>query len=377
MKFIIYNLFHIARQSTRDRRKVGANKYLDVMREALNKGNDKQSYYWRAHRSLNGWCSMNYPSTISNPMLKRRPNPLKPERREVQHSQDRVRRPFTAITAKGKRVADPLPINHNYYKATKAELLHISDSDNEQSEGESVKQHTHSNNYVSEAYDLGTYHAPIPIRNQVTAYTIMRENSMLPGTSKNNSVPPALGFDYTKKSAGMLTTTSYEDKVNIVNALNQKSQYLSPLVPMNAYCGEKPNPMKDPFDRRKVKQLDDISFETDGEIEEHKNYRRLPETILTEENLKIQLSSDLKALNLNNHYWLKNNFIDKIGRMAPNLVELSIRGLQVTSDVFIDLVKHMGLLKILDISNCKLLEEKAIIKLADTNQGIVRFKASM
>lgn len=36
----------------------------------------------------------------------------------------------------------------------------------------------------------------------------------------------------------------------------------------------------------------------------------------------------------------------------------------------------MGLLKIIDISNCRLLTEEAIIKLADTNRAIVQFKAS-
>ena len=125
-----------------------------------------------------------------------------------------------------------------------------------------------------------------------------------------------------------------------------------------------------------MKQLDDIPFESDDEIEEHKNHRRLPESVLSQENLKNSLSHDLKSLNLNNHYWLKNNFLDKIGRMAQNLVELSLRGLRISTPTFIDLVKHMGLLKILDISNCKLLTEEAIIKLAETNQGIVRLQAS-
>lgn len=122
--------------------------------------------------------------------------------------------------------------------------------------------------------------------------------------------------------------------------------------------------------------MDDISFESDSEIEEHKDYKRLPETVLNEENLKTSLTPALKSLNLNSHFWLKSNFINKIGRMAPNLVELSIRTLKINSETFIDMVKHMGLLKIIDISNCKLLTEEAIMKLAETNQGIVRFVAS-
>lgn len=368
----------------RDKRKLGMQKYLDVMREALNKNIDKHvASSWRAHRSLHGWCSMNYPSTLSNPMLKRRPNPINPEsiqfsnlNRPITAPQDRVRRPLTAITQKSKRVSDPLPIKHNYYNATKAELLNLSDSDNEESGAESVKLPVQKNEYSNQAYDIAKYHAPRILHNNLPSYKL-RGGSLPPaGITIEETVPTALGFDYSKRSSGMLTNTAYDEKVKIINELNKKSQYLSPLKPMAAYCAPKPNPKKDPYDRRKVKQLDDISFESDDEPEEIKNLRRLPENVLTEENLKLCLSTDLKALNLNNHYWLKNNFIDKIGRMAPNLVELSIRGLKVTTECFSDLVKHMGLLKILDISNCKLIEEHGIFKLAETNQGLVHFKAS-
>ena len=47
--------------------------------------------------------------------------------------------------------------------------------------------------------------------------------------------------------------------------------------------------MKDPYDRRKVKQLNDISFEEseeDEEFEDIKNLKRLPRTVVTEESLK-------------------------------------------------------------------------------------------
>jgi len=358
-------------------------KYLDVMREALNKGIDKQSNYWRSHRSLHGWSSMNYPSTLSNPMLKRRPNPMKPENiaftnlnKPISAPRDRVKRPLTAITSRGKRIAKPLPINHNYYKASKKELLLISDSDNEDSASEGIKLPIQDNNYVSEAYNLPQHHAPAPIRPTMTSYNYRRNINGSSLREDCSSLPPALGIDYTKRSSGMLTTTAYNEKIKFIAMSHKNSQYISPLKPVSAYAGAMPDPTKDPYNRRKVKQLDDISFESNDEIEEHKDHRRMPETTLTEENLKTTLTPDLKSLNLNNHYWLNNNFIDKIGRMAPNLVELSIRSLQVTTDTFVDLVKHMGLLKILDISNCKFLEEKAIIKLADTNQGIVRLKAS-
>ena len=144
---------------------------------------------------------------------------------------------------------------------------------------------------------------------------------------------------------------------------------------MSAYIGKRPDSAKDPYDRRKVKQLDDISFESDNEPEEIKDLRRLPETILTEESLKDFLSKELRCLSLDNHFRIKNNFIDKIGKMAPNLVDLSIRGLKVDTQTFVEMVKYMGLIKVLDISNCTLLEEQAIIRLVEANKALFQFKA--
>jgi len=65
--------------------------------------------------------------------------------------------------------------------------------------------------------------------------------------------------------------------------------------------------------------LNDISFEEDKDWEEIKNLKRQPRTILNEENLREYLSHETLRLNLENHYWIKNNMLDKIGRMAPNI----------------------------------------------------------
>jgi hypothetical protein len=322
---------------------------------------------------------MNYPATLSNPMLKRKPGHINPESIEFSNlnrplwaPQQKIKRPITAITEKGKTIGKPLPITHNYYNASKAELLLIADSDQDSNE-ENVNKQVSTFANVNEAYDLPGFHQPLPIKEGVSFYAL---RSKYTNAKARESSLPSLGIDYSKRSSGMLTTTSLEAKEKLNNVLNQKSSYISPLKPMSAYWGKRPEPGKDPYDRRKVKQLDDISFESDNEPEEIKNYQRLPESVLTEENLKEWLTKSLKALNLNSHYWLKNSFLDKIGRMAPNLVELSIRGLNISSQAFIDMVKYMGLLKILDISHCKNLEEKAIINLADTNQAIVRFQAA-
>jgi len=112
---------------------------------------------------------------------------------------------------------------------------------------------------------------------------------------------------------------------------------------MSNYFGKVPNPDEDPYNRRKVKQLDDISFEgsEEDEFEDVKNLKRLSRTVITEEVLKEYLSKETTKLNLEHHYWIKNNFLDKIGRMAPNLKDLSLRRTKITNEAFKSIVAEL------------------------------------
>jgi len=93
---------------------------------------------------------------------------------------------------------------------------------------------------------------------------------------------------------------------------------------------------------RKVKELNDISFEEDEDWEEIRNLKRMPRTILNEENLREYLSEETLRLNLENHYWIKNNVIEKIGRMAPNLQVLSLRRMKFVNNlVFAQIFKYL------------------------------------
>jgi hypothetical protein len=90
---------------------------------------------------------------------------------------------------------------------------------------------------------------------------------------------------------------------------------------MSNYYGKKPDPEKDPYDRRITQQLNDIDFSDDEEndFEDVRNIKRMPRTVLTEDNLKKYLCGETLRLNLEHHYWLKDSFLGKLGRMAPNL----------------------------------------------------------
>ena len=63
--------------------------------------------------------------------------------------------------------------------------------------------------------------------------------------------------------------------------------------------------------------------------------------MLTEENLRLYLSKETDKLDLEHAYWLKDVFLDKIGRMAPNLKELSLRRLKISNRAFTDIMTHL------------------------------------
>jgi len=65
---------------------------------------------------------------------------------------------------------------------------------------------------------------------------------------------------------------------------------------------------------------------------------------------------------LENHYWLKNSFIEKIGRMAPNLLEFGLRRMkQIDNLTFAAIFNPMSgnLLKI-DFVDCEGLHDSAL-----------------
>ena len=153
----------------------------------------------------------------------------------------------------------------------------------------------------------------------------------------------------------------------------------SNILPMSNYFGRKPDPNKDPYDRRQVQQLNDISLEEDSEddFEDVKNVKRQPRTVLTEENLRKYLSEETLKLNLEHHYWLKDTFLNKLGRMAPNLRHLSLRRLKISNESFIDIFKTLGQVEILDISDCAYIETTGFERFIEAcGAGIRRLQAS-
>ena len=91
-----------------------------------------------------------------------------------------------------------------------------------------------------------------------------------------------------------------------------------------------------------MKQLNDISFSSNEEEEEFSNLNWLPGNVLTEDKIKEIVSSQTQKLILENHYWISDHFISKMGRMATNLKHLSFKGINMSNSAFMDCVSRLN-----------------------------------
>ena len=181
-----------------------------------------------------------------------------------------------------------------------------------------------------------------------------------------------------KFSAGNATTSTYDDRVTNFTRLNTIVEERAALYPPQNYFGKTPEENKDRFDKRTVRQLNDISFEEEEDWEEVANLDRMPQTILNEENLKKCLSQETLRLNLENHYWLKNNMIDKIGQMAPNLRVISFRRMKfISNPTFALIFKYLKQLERVDLCDCDgLLPSAACLAIDNNKESLAEIQLS-
>jgi hypothetical protein len=93
----------------------------------------------------------------------------------------------------------------------------------------------------------------------------------------------------------------------------------------------------------------------------------LPRTIITEETLKEYLGVETEKLDLEHHYWIKEGVLDKIGRMAVNLKELSLRRMKISNRAFTSIACELKRLERIDISDCNNIEPSGFKVLLDNN----------
>ena len=99
---------------------------------------------------------------------------------------------------------------------------------------------------------------------------LVPEKKLPPNETNESALKSATAWSHyqqiqKKFSVGQTTTTKYHERAAVFEKMNEKAKEHVPLLPQSNYFGQSPDPAKDPYDRRKVKQLDDISFEESEE----------------------------------------------------------------------------------------------------------------
>ena len=216
-----------ARQKEREEKEERDRKtYLNRMRRTLNSRIQDTIYpKWRCHPSLNGWSSMNYPSVLRS--RKTLLNQVKPKEVTFDGKFSNLKRPLSSQIGQKKR-----PISHEF-------------------EDRSIRISVEPNYTESLFSKIGRQHTIDLMKEYNDA---AKENQRFKGN--------------VKFSAGVLTTYTYEEKKDVLETLNKKSQNVSTLLPISATLGAK----VDPLNCRKVKQLDEIEFENDESEEDEDTY---------------------------------------------------------------------------------------------------------
>jgi len=202
--------------------------YLNRMKRTLNTKIQENIFpHWRAHTSLLGWSSMNYPSILGN-----KKNLLHPQTNPKDSaSPSKFSNLSRPITSQPEHAVRPI--------STEAEVRAVKMS----------VDPTFTDSLINK---VGKQHALQTIKEY---RDVIEENKRLKSAQKF--------------SAGTLSTYTYEEKKQVIEQLNQKSENYAPLKPAASVLG----PKVDPLNCRKVKQLDDIEFEDDESNEDEDTYQ--------------------------------------------------------------------------------------------------------
>ena len=297
-------------------------KKQEQMREVINKTTHNMfSNHWKNHIPVYGWTNMNYPNSIKPSLVKKyeeKKEKLISEREQrkkledIEYEESQQEKLALAKKVFGKKNYRVNPSIVNKHITDKNDVL--VDPYNNPSEQFLIKNNTSQNYYRNIIKQIEENKVNF-VKNKDVPFNYYLQAS-IPKKMVNE-----LGF---KNSIGILSTNTYEKKQMWIEAKFSYGTKYCTIFPKRILIGDKPNGLYS----KEMKKIGDISFEEELlENEVTRNLKRWTPDNITNESLKDFLSSEVKILNLQNHYWLSQDLISKLGRLASNLVELNLRNL--------------------------------------------------
>lgn len=304
---------------------------LENMREVIHK--TTQNLYinhWKNHIPVYGWTKMNYPNSIK-PSLVRKYESQQKQFQELLNEQklkfEKEKEELQQLPKKqGKKQyrINPEIVNLEVYN----ENVLLVDAENNPSEKFLIKKNDNLLYYRNIFKKIEEKKANFLSDNNIPYNYNKQEGTMV------KKLVNELGY---KNSIAVLSTNTHLKKQEWMEAkFSYETKYCT-IFPKRILVGDKPtNDFSKP-----MKKIGDISFEEEVyEPENVKNLKRWTADNLNNESLKDFLSEEVKILNIENHYWISQDVLSKLGRLAGNLIELNLRNLDIINESLDMILSH-------------------------------------
>lgn len=322
---------------------------------------------WKNHIPVYGWCEMNYPKYIKKNLIEK----YQSQRKKIEKDlENRIEKERIEVELENEKVnLIKKAHNKNYRKNPEYINKEILDSiDNivnpidNSSENFGIKkndQQYYRNICQKILEDKGNF-----IRNSDFSYN---HNIVL-------GLPKKLLFELGyNNSLSILSTNTYNKKKYIRNINYPFEWKYSNIVPNEIMIGKK---NKNEF-TKPLKRIGDISFEEEAyETEDIKSLKRNTYEFIDNDSIKEILNDEVEKLSIENHYWLSQDVVSKIGRLASQLIDLNLRNLKINSSHLHQIVSYLKRISSLNISECEYLDENSLVHIKNYCQTLKSINCS-
>lgn len=297
----------------------------EKMREEISK--TSQSLFinhWKNHIPVYGWTKMNYPNCVQPSLIEkyieRQKNYNKLE--EIKHNtilNEELDSKNNNVTTQRKFEKKTFRVNPNIVNQDIVnENLKLVNPENNPSE-----------NALAKVNNKKLFYKNIINKLEERKQNI-KKNELIPYNYTNPSTIPKLMVNQLgyKNSLAILTTNTFEKRQNNleINFFNN-TKYCT-IFPKKVLLGDKPT---NDFSKT-MKKIGDISFEEEiFEPEVIKQLKRFTPDNLNNDVLKEFLNDQVQILNLSNHYWITQDVLHKLGKLAVNLKVLNLKSMAIVN----------------------------------------------
>lgn len=299
----------------------------EKMREEISK--TSQSLFinnWKNHIPVYGWTKMNYPNCVQPSLIEKYV-----ERQKHFNKLEEIKQ----NTIFNEELDSKNNNNNSTHRKFEKKTFRVNPNIvNQDIVNENIKlvnaENNPSENALKKVNNKKLYYKTIINKLEEKKQNI-KKNELIPYNYVTPSLIPKLMVNQLgyKNSLAILTTNTFEKRQsNLESNFSYEIKYCT-IFPKRVLLGDKPT---NDFSKT-MKKIGDISFEEEiFEPEVIKQLKRFTPDNLNNEVLKEYLNDQVQILNLSNHYWITQDVLHKLGRLAINLKILNLKSMGIVNN---------------------------------------------